>query len=387
MTNKAKHQPLGMIDACSGANRSCTTKWQAPTGHHSSSIVSTDGKHRINDCTHYRATTSYDLFSVSNARTVWGWRVTNQNNSYSLTWHPTDGRIPYTYEYPDVPLYGELLKRFSGTTGAPQLLNFFAELASLKATVQSALGIVKSLGQSGMSYIRALRPSDYASGYLGYSFGLAPVLDDVTTSLKKVRNIGDNLQRILDEAGTPVKQTWTRKGEGSFTLPKSGSYSMAEVRGKYKWKTQRFIVASYTVPNRRLVENQARFFASSLGLDNLVSATWEGVPFSFVVDWLVPIGRALDSIEPDLFAVNNLRVIEHYVQAKITGTYESKCVSDSYFNPPQMVGKKFSEGDFSHFYRLNQLTVPFRVTPTVGPVKITQNRGVVGTALILQKGK
>jgi len=46
-----------------------------------------------------------------------------------------------------------------------------------------------------------------------------------------------------------------------------------------------------------LPQNEATISLASLGVTNPLSVAWELVPFSFVVDWMIPIGDWLDSLD------------------------------------------------------------------------------------------
>jgi hypothetical protein len=48
------------------------------------------------------------------------------------------------------------------------------------------------------------------------------------------------------------------------------------------------------------LENPALAQAASLGLTNPATWVWEKIPWSFVVDWLLPIGAYLDSMDATL---------------------------------------------------------------------------------------
>lgn len=69
---------------------------------------------------------------------------------------------------------------------------------------------------------------------------------------------------------------------------------------------------------------------TSLGLSNPAEVAWELVPYSFVVDWFIPIGKALSALD----AFTNVTVLASYVNKRYhstsTNTY-SVCRSDKYY--------------------------------------------------------
>jgi len=109
--------------------------------------------------------------------------------------------------------------------------------------------------------------------YLGFQFGVVPLLDDVK----------QGAQTLGWHAGSPITNTYrVRRRRGSEMTsrnPYSVTMSVQET-GQ--------IIALLTAPPA---------MADVTGLTDLPSAIWERIPWSFVVDWWIPIGGALSAMQ------------------------------------------------------------------------------------------
>ncbi|DAD51194.1 TPA_asm: maturation protein [ssRNA phage SRR7976325_13] len=126
-------------------------------------------------------------------------------------------------------------------------------------------------------------PGVASNTWLAYSYGLRPLLADVHGACE-----------ALDKRGkpfVPVKSVRSSTS-GSVTLT-ADSYSgksryVRTVTGQYKTRAEvRFMVSNPLVHS-----------LDSVGLTNPLAIAWELVPFSFVVDWFVPVGKFITGIVP-----------------------------------------------------------------------------------------
>lgn len=122
--------------------------------------------------------------------------------------------------------------------------------------------------------------AELSSVWLEFSFGWAPLVDDVLTSCDILSNLGGN------EALSRVRGRGHAK-EFYYLDNKQGTDLQQFVKG---WKVSRAQFISrirLTNPNLALAE--------SLGLVNPAAIAWELVPFSFVIDRFVNVGDFLSS--------------------------------------------------------------------------------------------
>jgi len=135
-------------------------------------------------------------------------------------------------------------------------------------------------------------PGAAANTWLAYTYGLSPLLRDVhdAVSLYERRyqrypevSVVRSSQRATI-AGTATYNFRTEDFPGVFRVIRQSSGCTADLRVSG--------CVSFRVTNpvlRKLDE---------CGVINPLSVAWELVPFSFVVDWFIPVGRFIQSVVP-----------------------------------------------------------------------------------------
>lgn len=116
-----------------------------------------------------------------------------------------------------------------------------------------------------------------ADTWLEYHFGWEPLLGDIYTACKissadfpvgRVR--ASSQEEVFDmNMGVPDKFTPYRANRGRVSVLLQGEYT---------------------------VENSDKLLLNQLGVINPVGLAWELVPFSFVIDWFIPIGQYLGAM-------------------------------------------------------------------------------------------
>lgn len=122
---------------------------------------------------------------------------------------------------------------------------------------------LKKLSRNGVS-------NNLANSWLELNFGWTPLIKDVYTSI-------DILQRDFPMA--PLKGSATGV-DLSFPVYRGSASQIESVR----------IAGMLKITNPQL------FLANQLGLINPAAVVWDAVPFSFVVDWFIPVGKFLNSL-------------------------------------------------------------------------------------------
>jgi hypothetical protein len=160
----------------------------------------------------------------------------------------------------------------------------------------TALGVSKT---SKPSKQRFRDIPDAASGvWLEYSYAVRPLLADVygaMSALEKRHKRPDVVHlraRVSDELDTSIKTTGAQPGRLDVEYHVSGTLtSTAEL--------------SFEIANPFL------YTLSQVGLTNPLNVAWELVPFSFVVDWFIPVGAFFDGLVPPQ-GVSNLQGSQSY---------------------------------------------------------------------------
>jgi hypothetical protein len=118
---------------------------------------------------------------------------------------------------------------------------------------------------------RKLRPCDVAASELWYSYGVAPLVSDLTASYERLS------ERLLKPVVVRVTSFDQVRDFGDKTL------SITD----YRWEWQ--------VSQRAII--YAKLNPDNFTIGNLPELVWERIPFSFVIDWTSNIGDTLSSLD------------------------------------------------------------------------------------------
>jgi hypothetical protein len=121
-----------------------------------------------------------------------------------------------------------------------------------------------------------LKPSDVAGRWLELQYGWLPTLSDTYDAAKAFEALSAGPSKTRFSTRTVKKQVLTRvTGNGdSFRVDLDQQYG-----------------TSYTFE-----QYEELSFGRQLGLTDPLSVIWENIPYSFVVDWFVPIGTYLSNL-------------------------------------------------------------------------------------------
>lgn len=130
--------------------------------------------------------------------------------------------------------------------------------------------------------------------WLGLQYGWMPLLQDVQGSAEQ---LASQDAAVPDRYRATVKGKRTSKENGKpvFVGTPTGTQSLRFDVYRY----QRGSMGA-TVRLDFYLENPALARASQLGITNPLSVAWELVPFSFVADWMYPIGDYVNAIDSTL---------------------------------------------------------------------------------------
>jgi hypothetical protein len=234
---------------------------------------------------------------------------------------------------------------------ATQLLNVAKSVKALRS------GNVRHLEAFSTGIPKGFRPKsrDSANLWLEYHFGWTPLMQDIYDAVQV-------LSAIPPALGIRATGRWLEPIDST-----SGVNPIYRRLGSYECKT--------LVGGEVYVSNPNLALANQLGLINPATVAWELVPFSFLVDWFLPVGKFLDSFSSLLgytvhypftstkrTAMSNLR---------ITGTGADVGRVTDYFNSCCSVNRSLS----LPAYKL-------RTTPFKG---FSAARGATAIALLVQQ--
>lgn len=150
-----------------------------------------------------------------------------------------------------------------------------------------------------------LKPSDISGRWLELQFGWIPLLSDVKAAAEAYHKLS-----------SPPKVDVIRVSHRSAVSKQTGSD---------QYKTWQAISLETRTITYRLTESLSD--ARSLGLLDPASVAWELVPYSFVVDWFLPIGNYLENLNALPFLTGEYHMTTKY---ESSGTAQGK--------PPYTIG-------------------------------------------------
>lgn len=232
------------------------------------------------------------------------------------SWGVNVGFLNHSNDYAivDELRYSSLYKLSnSARNGIANLSNMAVEYQGLKSTVGTYLldGLKLMLrGKKAVqkAIIEGLSDSKkLASGYLGFVYGLTPLISDVNKIINEMNEKGRTWRRYNGRA----KKKWSSVTSGSNEFS--------------SWTIERTF--ELTIKNQVMVTGTTSHpvIANHASTNNL-AAGWEFTPWSFVVDWAIPISTWLES--HDLFSgvsVKNWHESKLYIETyKYTLTHRTE---------------------------------------------------------------
>lgn len=149
---------------------------------------------------------------------------------------------------------------------------------------------------------------DVAGGFLGYQFGHAPFIDDLSKLANLLSTVQARISWLKSTRGRPVPIGFTR--EGVWDLPawpyevRIPVTELAHDQVYYPYSyTSRFRAGGTLVHNLEGLdglEGIIRGCFGALGFGNPLKVAWNAIPFSFIIDWFGRLSTALDrlSLQP-----------------------------------------------------------------------------------------
>lgn len=200
-------------------------------------------------------------------------------------------------------LYEELLRDASGAMPlSANLVVNAIEFASVKTMIPQA---VKSAREILRRKLGRLTLREMANEHLLYSFGVKPLITDIKGILNVRQKVKNRISELQRRSGRSVRIS-VRGPVVEDSIPASGSCYPDEANHKIYWSgtwlvtTQTALSADVTSFFVNDAASQVKLWSSALGLSSPLSSIWELIPFSFVADWLLPIGDTFSRLEDKL---------------------------------------------------------------------------------------
>lgn len=238
-------------------------------------------------------------------------------NNYVSPWRIVAPGLPSRLSGPIDPDYGQYLvsdclekiAKKANIQQAVPMLPFIGELHSCIEMVRNPFAFLSTWNPSkhrkGDSLARTLQRNGLSvasDGWLTYKYGWKPLFSDLVAFGQLALNFDEEYSAYLSGVAKPKKErTTVRASSACRNVPFTGSGSIVE--GSH---TQA-VTIDWTIQPSAEVLTKSQYLRRRLGLSplDIASAAWELVPYSFVVDWFLPIGSFLQDIAhtPVEFAV------------------------------------------------------------------------------------
>lgn len=167
---------------------------------------------------------------------------------------------------------------------------FASDVVSVFHTLRSGRGFEKFI--RALQSPRTRKEKALANRWLEYQFGLSPLMSDLYEASEWTANkIRQGFPRIAEASHTNRLRSVTNGGNNN---------GWAECRF-YEERTVRK-KAAYWIRDESLAQ------LAQVGITNPALLAWELVPYSFVIDWAIPIGNWLSSLDA-LVAVRDMKIV------------------------------------------------------------------------------
>lgn len=262
------------------------------------------------------------------------------------------------------------------------------EFASLKSLIPQACEIAGKIIKKGLGK-KSLK--EMANGHLLYSFGVKPLITDIKGILAVRQAVEKRIAELLRRNGSTHRISVRGAEvfeERAFPWNINGSNPSWHLDGTGHWYVQTKPVLSADVTSFFVndASSQIKLWSSALGLSTPLSTIWEIIPFSFVADWLLPIGDNFSRVEDKLGMHETVRScdVSNVVWSRKT---VARCPSfpvicgSSYYSGWNGLKGRTGEIGISHYER--GLGIP--ASDLIPPIGWSANRTALSISLFLQK--
>jgi hypothetical protein len=248
---------------------------------------------------------AWELLAGTNGN-LWNREVTLNNGNLpqkpgnSVSW--SAGSFPSVYQQ-GIRVQNKLVKKLNKrdidlgvALGEARETAAFVQSAALRlygayhaARKRDVSGMLKALGVSRTSNAKRQQlrdiPHAAADVWLEYSYAVRPLLADVYGAVSALEKRHKRPEVVKTRAR--VTNELDHKMATSGVNPGSADI---------EWSLQGTLTSSIELSFE--IANPFLYTLSQLGLTNPMNVAWELVPFSFVVDWFIPIGSWFDGLVP-----------------------------------------------------------------------------------------
>lgn len=153
-----------------------------------------------------------------------------------------------------------------------------------------------------------LRKNIFRDSYGTYTWGLMPLASDITSLADSLDELVRGINPVeLVTHRVPFEYEW----DGNTAFPRS--------TGSLKGEHRLTGTVTWGFPDISDTSLMLRRIANEIGFHPDINTVWDGIPFSFVVDYFLPIGDLLESAFPQGW-VDYTPVFSGWASTKIEGS-------------------------------------------------------------------
>jgi len=328
----------------------------------------TSGRRPPGFCQHLKIDTtyvrdSYTYWTGTQFDTIINWVDANASGAYgqSPTGSPTNpndhgwsnlfGDFMSTSTYQNLCLQA-FLKQSQQIPPKVSLINFLVELKDFRGLAKGLSKVPKHVRDGSLARevnapiarkgIRRLPKKLAKSGvdsFLSWNFQWAPFIGDLQTLSKIGESTANRLNYLRQIKGKEVTVRYDRKD--CYVHPQLGqsllSFGFGGSQHHYMLRDYQcdFVSTWRLLQNLQELQDAWSGFkatCAALGLNNPVKAAWNAIPFSFMLDWIAPVGDWLEkaAVQPftgqwDIYdvtsSVHEVAVIDLYSDITLAGQH------------------------------------------------------------------
>jgi hypothetical protein len=235
------------------------------------------------------------------------------------------------YELKD---FKNLPKLWSQTSKALTGLTYLGPSARVFRSLRELNRWLRSPSRKGLTLKQLVAAT--TGQYLNYKFAIAPLVSDVLAIERAIQRTDEAIKRLIEEQdrlhSSHFRKTLKPDDIGALmfteeTAPWNGSkwwwYQLtSEFSGPITYTAS--MRYNYRVPQMLLEHAQTLGRLDAIGIQFNPAIIWNAIPFSFVVDWFLKVGKTLDGMKTaNLAPIVNIEGFSHSVKYEmIDGIYQ-----------------------------------------------------------------
>jgi hypothetical protein len=179
-----------------------------------------------------------------------------------------------------------------------------------------------------------------AEAHLGWSFGIQPFIGDVKSLFDSLMNYRQRIDEFIEKAEKVQRRHYRYKfdDDNDQTLLYNGTQTKYYRHDDWGTVFHATLIYKYEIPKELYtIRGKLNAIRDMVGLRANLGVIWEAIPFSFVVDWFLPIQEFLDGlseplIKPKMHVIDYCYSYKSYTKSYITRHFHKKCAGDHDFS-------------------------------------------------------